>query len=45
MTDQPQDPIHDHSIPEDADLNAPDAADPDADEVHDATGPQGDRDA
>jgi hypothetical protein len=38
MSDQPQDPIHDHSIPEDADLSAPDAADPETDELHDATG-------
>jgi hypothetical protein len=37
MTDQPQDPIHDHSIPEDADISA--------DELHDATGRKDDEGA
>jgi hypothetical protein len=45
MTDQPQDPIHDHSIPEDADISAPDAADPETDELHDATGRKDDEGA
>ena len=45
MTDQQQDPIHAHSIPEDADLSAPDAADPETDELHDATGRRGEDDA
>ncbi|MBT1634410.1 MULTISPECIES: hypothetical protein [Clavibacter] len=45
MTDRAQDPIHDHSIPEDADISAPDAADPETDELHDATGRRDDADA
>ncbi len=45
MTDQQKDPIHDHSIPEAADVSAPDAVDPETDEQHDATGRRGEKDA
>jgi len=45
MTDAQQDPIHDHAIPEDADVSAPDAVDPETDELHDATGRKADGDA